>query len=1705
MNCFLSVLLLHRWRKSSKRSRTRLVLEQLEGRVTPSVLIPVTNRRDLVYDPTRNLLDITTASGQVQRYDVAGQTLLSPWTVGTSLNGADITPDGSALYVAENQTSGPLGILHQVNLSDGSVTDVTYNRASSETGVWDVAVANNGRAFFSTRFAGSGWVPFRQLDLNTGSVSIRTDAPGSGGGGQVAGNTYIDRSADGSQMFMKESAIFTYESASNSFPQHAQAGGIYFNAPTAVSGDGSLIATGLGGVSIMDRNFHSVHTLGTNFNGGLTFDPSRDLLYVADTAAYQVVAFDTGTWEERFRLDIGEGIPAGTTFGSGEMTVSSDGSKLFMSTPSGVRMIDLPASTGVASRLDVSGFPSFISAGTQGSLTVTARDPAGNVDTGFTGTVHLTSTDPAAQLDPDYPFTASDHGVHSFHATLQTGGTFSITASDDADGLTGSQTNVQVHTAFVPTIPVPNPRALIYDSARGLLYVTTADGLVQRYDPTSQTLLAPFHVGASLWGADITPDGAYLYTSEAQRGATQGMVHRVNLNDGTVTNFTYNRAGGEGGTWDIAIANNGKALFTSRFEGSGSAPLHELDLATGTITNRQIINQDTHVRRGTDGSLLFLTESNISSGPILTYDPATDSFPQSANTNRFYDSAALAVNRDGSLIATQLGGVSIMDKNFRSVRVLGPRFNGGLTFDPTRDFFYAADAAAGQIVAFDTNTWAEQFRLSIGAAIPPFVTFGSGEMSVSADDRALFISTPSGIRILALPATPGVVSAFQVSGFPVFTRAGTTGTVTVTAVDAFGYVVPGYTGTVHFSSTDSSAQLHGDYMFTPADQGTHSFPATFNTPGTYTLRVEQADNPTLFGTQTNIAIHNSNPVSVIPVTNRRDHVFDASRGLLYVTTPDGLVQRYDPATQTLLAPWDVGVSLWGADITLDGAYLYTSEGQRGATQGMVHRVNLNDGTVTNFTYNLAGGEGGTWDIAIANNGKALVTSRFEGSGNMPLHELDLSTGVITNRQNINQDTHVRRGTDASVLFLTESNSSAGPILTYDPATDSFPQSAGTAAYYDYAALAVNRDGSLIATQLRYTFTYGISIMDKNFHSVRTLGPNFDGGLTFDPTRDLFYAADPAADQIVAFDTNTWTEQFRLNVGEAIEGFATFGSGQMSVSADDRVLFISTPSGVRMLALPANPGVVSGFRVSGFPIFTGASTTGTVTVTAVDTFGYVVPGYTGTVHFSSTDPTAQLYGDYMFTPTDQGTHDFPATFNTPGTYTLRVEQSDDPTLFGTQTNIVIHDGNPVSLIPVPNRRDLISDPSRGLLYITTSDGLVERYDPATESLLYPWHVGVGLYGADITPDGAYLYASEAVRGATQGMLHKINLNDGTVTNVTYNLSFYEGGTWAVSIANNGKALFTGDFEGSGWVPVHELDLATGVITNRQAVRQHTHVRRGEDRSLLYLMESNTENGPIHTYDPATDSFPHDASTSAFLGASTGSVSRNGALIAMKLGSDVRVMDPSLNLVVTLHNLGGGLVFDTTRDMVYAATSTQIIAYDTTTWAESYRFNIGQTVPTATPFDSGEMKVSDDGSLLFFSTPTGVRIYPLGSGGGAGGFSRPGSGSHPPGATNALGLSVPVAPFLYGRISPSLEGGVAPPPVTIAYGDMAAQRLLALADFLPARVLEVGARTSRLGEGGDRQAPAAPGTGSDPWAYVLGTFAEGQVNGLWSYAKGPQLTP
>ena len=83
---------------------------------------------------------------------------------------------------------------------------------------------------------------------------------------------------------------------------------------------------------------------------------------------------------------------------------------------------------------------------------------------------------------------------------------------------------------------------------------------------------------------------------------------------------------------------------------------------------------------------------------------------------------------------------------------------------------------------------------------------------------------------------PAAVSELVFSA-PATATAGSPFIVTVSAVDAFANVVPGYTGTVQFSSGDAQATLPGDYTFTAADAGSRMFSVTLASSGSRTLTV----------------------------------------------------------------------------------------------------------------------------------------------------------------------------------------------------------------------------------------------------------------------------------------------------------------------------------------------------------------------------------------------------------------------------------------------------------------------------------------------------------------------------------------------------------------------------------------------------------------------------------------------------------------------------------------------------------------------------------------------------------------------------------------------------------------------------------------------------------------------------------------------------
>jgi len=282
-------------------------------------LLAVPTRRDMVFDHAGKYLYITTSDGLVEKYNLSSGSFEPAYNVGGSLNGMDISADDSFLLLAQNDTGIAEGVVHKLDLTTGEVTNITYTLAFYETGAWDVAIASNNLAFVTTQFGGSGWTPLRQIDLTTNETSIRTDAPGSAGGGQVRQNTQIHRSADRTRLYFLEANIssgpvFTYDANTDTFGMSVDTDAFADYGDAGVNRDGKLLGTRLYSMGLsLDTapSFGFVHSFGT-IDGGIAFDPVQDVVYGVDSVTDEIIGYNTTSpFAEAFRTQHRRGRPRG--------------------------------------------------------------------------------------------------------------------------------------------------------------------------------------------------------------------------------------------------------------------------------------------------------------------------------------------------------------------------------------------------------------------------------------------------------------------------------------------------------------------------------------------------------------------------------------------------------------------------------------------------------------------------------------------------------------------------------------------------------------------------------------------------------------------------------------------------------------------------------------------------------------------------------------------------------------------------------------------------------------------------------------------------------------------------------------------------------------------------------------------------------------------------------------------------------------------------------------------------------------------------------------------------------------------------------------------------------------------------------------------------------------------------------------------------
>jgi hypothetical protein len=239
---------------------------------------------------------------------------------------------------------------------------------------------------------------------------------------------------------------------------------------------------------------------------------------------------------------------------------------------------------------------------------------------------------------------------------------------------------------------------------------------------------------------------------------------------------------------------------------------------------------------------------------------------------------------------------------------------------------------------------------------------------------------------------------------------------------------------------------------------------------------------------------------------------------------------------------------------------------------------------------------------------------------------------------------------SSAGVLSGTPTAAGSSSFTITATDS-TGAAGSQAYTLATVPATFRvSGFPSATTAGVAGTLTVTALDANGNAV----PSYQGTVHFtssDPQAVL-----PADYTFTAADQGAHTFSATLKT-----------AGTQSLTAQDTADGSVTGSDT---GLTVNPAATAGLVFSGVP---GSATAGgafTVTLTAEDAYGNTTPGYTGTAHFSSSDPKAVLPANYTFTSGDAGQHTFSVTLKTAGTQALTAADTVTGGLTGTAGGMVV---------------------------------------------------------------------------------------------------------------------------------------------------------------------------------------------------------------------------------------------------------------------------------------------------------------------------------------------------------------------------------------------------------------------------------------------------
>ncbi len=673
--------------------------------------------------------------------------------------------------------------------------------------------------------------------------------------------------------------------------------------------------------------------------------------------------------------------------------------------------------------------------------------------------------------------------------------------------------------------------------------------------------------GVELWKSDGSGDGTAMVADLNPGGFSSSPRSLTNLNgtlyfsadDGTHSTELWRSDGTGDGTFMVADINLGSA---------GSSP-SGLTISGGTL---YFAADD-----GIHGNELWELSTTLPALVVSGFSTSTTAGAPGSLT-------VTAENADGSTSTTYTGTVHFTSSDGQAE----------LPFDYT---FTPADAGV------------HTFSATLKTA---------GTQSLTAVDTAndSEIGTESGITVL--PGAASQVDLIAAAG----STAGTLFNITVTARDLYNNTAAGYTGTVHFTSSDGRASLPDDYRFLPADAGVHTFTAGFalKTAGGQTLTVSDgALSPAAADIVVAPAVV-SQLVITAPLTSTAGSPVSVT-----VTALDA----YDN-----VAIYAGTVQFQSSDgrATLPGEYTFVS------TDVGVHTF------TSGVAFETAGSQTVTAGDGSITGGAAVVVRPAPASKLIVFGFPSLTTaGVAGDLTARLEDPYgnIATGYEGTVHFTSSDGQanlpSAYTFLPGDAGVHTF--AAGVRLKTAGSQSITARDGLMVSSETDIEVTpAAASQLIVNVPVATTAGGTL--GITV-TARDAFYNIVPDYAGTITFSSSDGQASLPADYTflPADAGVHTLAgsvllktAGAQTVTASDGAINGST-------AVVVSPAAASKLIVFGFPSPTTAGANDSFLVQVEDPYGNIARSFDGTVHFTSSDAHASLPAEYTFLSTDKGAHTF----------------------------------------------------------------------------------------------------------------------------------------------------------------------------------------------------------------------------------------------------------------------------------------------------------------------------------------------------------------------------------------------------------------------------------------------------------------------------------